>query len=159
MDDRARTGRSVAITWASLTLTIYRRALARGAPCDLAAIGIPDRILAGGGTSIRIYTGRRDGSFVIAVECTEPGATCFCTSMGMGPGADSGFDLAMTELIDGSEHRFLVRVGSPPTRRRSRLLRTSEAVTKVRIRCTGTRARRRQNRALADRQLLHLSHA
>ena len=39
-----------------------------------------------------------DGAFVIAVECTEPGATCFCTSMGCGPGAESGFDLAMTEL-------------------------------------------------------------
>ncbi len=33
---------------------------------------------------------------------------CFCTTMGTGPGAEAGFDLALTELSDG----FLVRVGS-----------------------------------------------
>src|SRR5438094_504771 len=54
----------------------------------------------------------RDGAFVIAVECTEPGATCFCTSMGCGPGAESGFDLAMTELTDVGSHRFVVRAGT-----------------------------------------------
>ncbi|MCF3122550.1 4Fe-4S dicluster domain-containing protein, partial [Streptomyces arenae] len=45
-------------------------------------------------------------------ECTEPGATCFCVSMGGGPGADAGFDLALTEVVDDAGHRFLVRVGS-----------------------------------------------
>uniref|UniRef100_A0AAU2UXJ2 4Fe-4S dicluster domain-containing protein n=1 Tax=Streptomyces sp. NBC_00003 TaxID=2903608 RepID=A0AAU2UXJ2_9ACTN len=44
--------------------------------------------------------------------CTEPGATCFCVSMGTGPGADSGFDLALTEVVDDAGHRFYVRVGS-----------------------------------------------
>ena len=40
-----------------------------------------------------------------------PGGTCFCTSMGTGPRAESGFDLALTELV-GDEHRFVVEVGS-----------------------------------------------
>jgi Fe-S-cluster-containing hydrogenase component 2 len=90
-----------------------RYALLGVRPCDLAAIGILDRVLAGGRHVDPIYQGRRDGNFVIAVECTEPGATCFCTSMGTGPGAESGFDLAMTELVDGDSHRFLVRAGTP----------------------------------------------
>ena len=40
-----------------------------------------------------------------------PGGTCFCASMGTGPRAESGFDLALTELV-GEEHRFVVEVGS-----------------------------------------------
>ncbi|MFF7891929.1 4Fe-4S dicluster domain-containing protein [Streptomyces sp. NPDC007907] len=82
-------------------------------PCDLRAITIQDRVLAGGRYPDRGYRERRTGAFLIAAECTEPGATCFCVSMGGGPAADgSGFDLALTEVLDQGGHRFLVRVGS-----------------------------------------------
>lgn len=81
-------------------------------PCDLRAIAIQDRILAQPGSR---YAARRARLFIVAVNCTEPGETCFCTSMGTGPGADSGYDLALTELLDANPHRphsFLVDVGS-----------------------------------------------
>ncbi|MEV4788935.1 4Fe-4S dicluster domain-containing protein [Streptomyces tuirus] len=81
-------------------------------PCDLRAIAIQDRVLAGGRYRDRGYEERRTGAFLIAAECTEPGATCFCVSMGGGPAADAGFDLALTEVLDESGHRFLVRAGS-----------------------------------------------
>ncbi|MFF1682934.1 4Fe-4S dicluster domain-containing protein [Streptomyces sp. NPDC058256] len=81
-------------------------------PCDLRAIAVQDRVLAGGRFKEDGYEARRTGAFLIAVECTEPGATCFCVSMGSGPGADAGFDLALTEVVDGDGHRFHVRVGS-----------------------------------------------
>ncbi|MGW2817383.1 4Fe-4S dicluster domain-containing protein [Streptomyces sp. NPDC001415] len=81
-------------------------------PCDLRAIAIQDRVLAGGRFQDTGYAERRRGAFLIAVECSEPGATCFCVSMGSGPGTDSGFDLALTELVDDDGHRFFVRVGS-----------------------------------------------
>ncbi|GGY33473.1 4Fe-4S dicluster domain-containing protein [Streptomyces djakartensis] len=81
-------------------------------PCDLRAIAIQDRVLAGGRYPDRGYRERRTGAFLIAAECTEPGATCFCVSMGGGPAADSGFDLALTEVLDRAGHRFLVRTGS-----------------------------------------------
>ncbi len=48
----------------------------------------------------------------MAAECGVPAGTCFCTSMGTGPGADNGFDLALSELADGDGHRFVVRVGT-----------------------------------------------
>jgi ferredoxin len=57
------------------------------------------------------YAARRSAAFVIAVNCTAPGGTCFCVSMGTGPRANAGFDLSLTELTDG-DHRFLVEVGS-----------------------------------------------
>ncbi len=58
------------------------------------------------------YLSRRTGAFLIAAECTEPGATCFCVSMGSGPAADAGYDLALTEVVDDAGHRFLCRSGS-----------------------------------------------
>ncbi|WP_372351277.1 4Fe-4S dicluster domain-containing protein [Streptomyces sp. KL116D] len=81
-------------------------------PCDLRAIAIQDRVLAGGHFQDDGYAARRRGAFLVAVECTEPGATCFCLSMGSGPAADTGFDLALTELVDTGAHRFVVRIGS-----------------------------------------------
>ncbi len=57
------------------------------------------------------YAARRDGAFIVAVNCFEPGGTCFCVSMETGPKVESGYDLALTEILDG-EHRFLVEVGS-----------------------------------------------
>ena len=89
-----------------------RYALLGVRPCDVRAIGVLGRVLTGGQSVDAVYRGRRDGAFVIAVECTEPGATCFCVSMGGGPGAESGFDLALTELVDGGDHRFVARSGT-----------------------------------------------
>ena len=63
-------------------------------PCDLRAIAIQDRVLAHPDSR---YAARRAGVFIIAVNCTEPGETCFCASMGTGPGVrDPGHDLALT---------------------------------------------------------------
>ena len=90
-----------------------RYAVLGARPCDLAAIGVLDRVLTAGAAPEPIYTARRDGTFLVAVECTEPGATCFCTSMGTGPDARSGYDLAMTELVGAGGHRFVVRAGTP----------------------------------------------
>jgi formate hydrogenlyase subunit 6/NADH:ubiquinone oxidoreductase subunit I len=86
-------------------------------PCDLAAMGVLDEVLARGAHPDPSYTARRDGVFVIAVNCVEPGATCFCVSMGGGPKANAGYDLAMTERLDADGHRYLVEVGSPAGRR------------------------------------------
>jgi ferredoxin len=79
--------------------------------CELHAIAIQDRVFVGGRYVDRDYAARRDGTFVVAVNCFEPGGTCFCVSMGTGPKADAGYDLALTEILEG-DHRFLVEVGS-----------------------------------------------
>lgn len=81
-------------------------------PCDLRAIAVQDRVLTGGPHADPRYRARRERAFLVAVECTEPGATCFCTSMGTGPAAGPGYDLALTEVADAGGHRFLARSGS-----------------------------------------------
>ncbi len=80
--------------------------------CDLRAIAIQDRVLTGGPHRDPVYRGRRSGAFLVAVECTEPGGTCFCVSMGTGPAAGPGYDLVMTEVVDDGGHRFWIRSGS-----------------------------------------------
>jgi sulfhydrogenase subunit beta (sulfur reductase) len=84
-------------------------------PCELAAIQVQDRVFgADDPTPIRCeaetgYRQAREAALTVAVNCTHPGGTCFCTSMGTGPSAQSGFDLALTELRGG----FVVHVGTP----------------------------------------------
>ena len=79
--------------------------------CELHAIEIQDRVFIRGRFTDRDYAARREGAFFVAVNCFEPGGTCFCASMGTGPAVESGFDLALTELLDG-DHRFLVEAGT-----------------------------------------------
>ncbi len=79
--------------------------------CELHGIEIQDRVLLDGKFVDRDYAARRKDAFVVAVNCFEPGGTCFCVSMGTGPKAQAGYDLALTEILDG-EHRLLLEVGS-----------------------------------------------
>ena len=80
--------------------------------CELHAIAIQDRVFLEGPYVDRAYGVRRQDAFIVAVNCSVAGGTCFCVSMGTGPKADSGFDLSLTELIDGDRHGFLVEIGS-----------------------------------------------
>jgi sulfhydrogenase subunit beta (sulfur reductase) len=76
--------------------------------CDLHAIAVQDRVFLQGPVTDTAYAARRRSAFFIGVNCRQPGATCFCASMGTGPQCTAGFDLALTELDDG----FVVEVGS-----------------------------------------------
>ena len=80
--------------------------------CELHAIAIQDRVFLAGPYVDPHYRARREGAFIVAINCGTAGGTCFCTSMNTGPKADKGFDLTLTELIEGADHLFLVEPGS-----------------------------------------------
>jgi ferredoxin len=80
--------------------------------CDLCGIAILDQVLSNGAFPDPAYAEARRKSFVLAVNCTQAGNTCFCASLGTGPKVRAGYDLAMTELISGDAHKFVVEVGS-----------------------------------------------
>ena len=80
--------------------------------CDLHAIAVQDRTFLRGAHRDRDYEARRQGCFVVAVNCGQSASTCFCASMGTGPRAESGFDVALTEILDDDGHRFLAEAGS-----------------------------------------------
>jgi sulfhydrogenase subunit beta (sulfur reductase) len=72
---------------------------------------VQDRVLMQGPYVDPHYQARREGAFIVAVNCGQAGGTCFCSSMNTGPKSRDGFDLALTELL-GESHEFLVEIGS-----------------------------------------------
>ena len=80
--------------------------------CELHAIAIQDQVFLPGAHPDLSYAARREDALLVAVNCGEPSGTCFCTSMGTGPKASAGYDLALTEVLDAGGHRFVVEVGS-----------------------------------------------
>jgi ferredoxin len=79
--------------------------------CDLSAIQIQDQVFGGGTYKDPSYLQARSQAFLVAVNCTRAGGTCFCSSVRTGPRARTGFDLALSEVID-NEHYFIVEVGT-----------------------------------------------
>ena len=80
--------------------------------CELHAIAIQDRVLLGGEYVDPHYQARREGAFIVAVNCAKAGGTCFCVSMNTDPKVERGFNLSLTELIGEDQHVFLVEAGS-----------------------------------------------
>ncbi|HEY6744360.1 MAG TPA: 4Fe-4S dicluster domain-containing protein, partial [Mycobacteriales bacterium] len=100
------------LTYAPEPAPPRRLALVGVRGCELAAIAVQDRVLLRGHTADAVYEARRGEVFVLAVNCGTPSGLCFCVSMGTGPAAGPGYDLALTELLDGGRHEFTVAVGT-----------------------------------------------
>jgi sulfhydrogenase subunit beta (sulfur reductase) len=80
--------------------------------CELHAIAIQDKVFMQGRYVDPSYALRREGSFIVAVNCGQAGGTCFCVSMNTGPKASQGFDLALTEVLEQDRHYFVAEPGS-----------------------------------------------
>ena len=80
--------------------------------CELAAIGVQDGVFTSPNMSDPTYARRRDEALFVAVNCGQAAPTCFCTSMGTGPRCTTGFDIVMTEILDGDDPRYVVDSGS-----------------------------------------------
>ena len=87
--------------------------------CELAAIALQDTVFMAGSYVDPLYATLRKDAFLLCVQCTQSGANCFCVSMGTGPKAGRGFDLALTERATPGGSDFLVEAG---TARGARLL-------------------------------------
>jgi sulfhydrogenase subunit beta (sulfur reductase) len=83
--------------------------------CELAAIAVQDRVFLGE-VEDPGYAARRRNLLLVAVNCAQAAATCFCTSTGDGPRAGAGADLVLTELNPEDPH-YLVE--APARRERS----------------------------------------
>ncbi|NOT01879.1 MAG: 4Fe-4S dicluster domain-containing protein [Phycisphaerales bacterium] len=135
-----------------------KRALIGVRPCELRALAIQDRVFTGGAYVDGSYRRLREDVFILAVNCGEPAATCFCASLDTGPQVTDGFDLAITEVIEGTRHEFIVHVGSELGARvleavPSREATDADSATEREI---VQRATRRMSRALERSQLKEL---
>jgi ferredoxin len=79
--------------------------------CEIRALRVLDRVLLDPEHPDPRYAERRADTFVVAVTCGEPSATCWCTSMGGGPQPRVGYDIRLTEVTDGG-HRMIADPGS-----------------------------------------------
>ena len=84
------------------------RALLGVRACDLAAMDILDRVGSSGPFDDPRPRARNADTLIVAVNCTRPGALCFCASTDTGPRAGDGADLVITEREDD----FLVEAPS-----------------------------------------------
>jgi sulfhydrogenase subunit beta (sulfur reductase) len=80
--------------------------------CDLAAMAIQDKVFLEGPFIDPHYQARREQAFILAVNCGHPCGTGFCASMGTGPRVTRGFDLALTEILQGPRHYLVVAPGT-----------------------------------------------
>jgi sulfhydrogenase subunit beta (sulfur reductase) len=80
--------------------------------CDLQALALLDKVLAGNTFADPHYAERRRQALVVAVNCLQPASTCFCASVGAGPRVRFGFDLALTEVLADGRHYFVAEAGS-----------------------------------------------
>ncbi|MEZ5652354.1 MAG: 4Fe-4S dicluster domain-containing protein [Burkholderiaceae bacterium] len=80
--------------------------------CDLSALGVHDRVFGQPGFVEPRYWRRRESALIVAVQCSRSAETCFCASMGTGPRAELGFDVALTELGAAHDGAILLESGS-----------------------------------------------
>lgn len=82
-----------------------QRLLLFARPCDTRGLTILDRVFLGE-VEDESYRRARNDTTIVGLHCLQPDRHCFCTSLGGGPFATEGMDLALTPL-DGE--RFLVQ--------------------------------------------------
>jgi ferredoxin len=97
---RARLGPDGSLTELEAPVDSPRYAFVGVRSCEIHAMAILDRVRPG------------PRPFVVAVNCGQAGGTCFCVSMGTGPTAESGYDVALTEVLEDGRHYFVADSGS-----------------------------------------------
>jgi len=80
--------------------------------CDLHAIAKLDQVFLGGRFVNPEYERRRGRVFVVAVNCGVAASTCFCVSMGTGPRATFGYDIALTEVLEDGRRYYVAEPGT-----------------------------------------------
>ncbi|MEJ1339299.1 MAG: 4Fe-4S dicluster domain-containing protein [Candidatus Sedimenticola sp. (ex Thyasira tokunagai)] len=75
-------------------------------PCDAASSISLNAVFSDSnvGYDDTLFTKRLEQTSFVTYSCTDPDASCFCTSVGLGPDSDKGSDLHMTEIGDGRIH-------------------------------------------------------
>lgn len=129
--------------------------------CDLAALYLHDQHFLHGAYPDPSYAARRQGLFLVAVNCTNASANCFCAATGDGPKASYGYDLALSELDAGfivaaKSQRGIDLLGQLPLRDAEP--RQVEAAEREIARAAKSQTRRLPSRNLRDVLFARLEH-
>lgn len=77
-------------------------------PCDARSFLLLDKVFDGERYKDVYYLNRRANTLIVAIGCTEPRTTCFCTSVGGGPFSEEGSDLLLIDIGDA----YVIKVTS-----------------------------------------------
>ncbi|HOL50104.1 MAG TPA: 4Fe-4S dicluster domain-containing protein, partial [bacterium] len=88
--------------------TSRKRIIIGAANCDLQGLKILDRVFLEGDYKDPNFIQRRQNTFIVSIDCSQPLSVCFCKSLGLNPYPEDGFDLNLTKLEGG----IVVDVGS-----------------------------------------------
>jgi ferredoxin len=80
--------------------------------CELHAIALQDKVFHNDQFTDTFYQARRENVLLLAVNCGQAGGTCFCVSMNTGPKATNGYDLVLTEILEGDQHYFVMEAAT-----------------------------------------------
>lgn len=80
--------------------------------CEIKAMEIQDKVFLSRSHPAPYYQKRRHETLIIAVNCSICAQTCFCTSMDSGPEVKQGYDILITEFLEGEKHEFFLQSGS-----------------------------------------------
>ncbi len=119
--------------------------------CDLAAMRIQEQHFLKPPHPDAHFAARRERLFLVAVHCSHPADTCFCASTGDGPRAETGHDLAMSEL----DYGFILTAGTDRGQAVLAELRLAPAAPDDRAQADAEieKAARAQTRGLPSRDL------
>ena len=67
-------------------------------PCDARALLLLDKVFLEGEYQDSGYQRRRENTIILALGCTHPRSTCFCTSLGGGPFSREGADALLVDI-------------------------------------------------------------
>ncbi|MGE4278807.1 MAG: 4Fe-4S dicluster domain-containing protein [Magnetospirillum sp.] len=81
--------------------------------CELAAIDRQAKVFGDRSYADPGYQSRLANAFIVAVQCAEAQATCFCAAMGTGPEVSHGYDIKLTEIFVQKHHGFVAEAGTP----------------------------------------------
>jgi sulfhydrogenase subunit beta (sulfur reductase) len=106
-------------------------------PCDARACQLLDGVFAGSEYTDPYWSGKRRQTTLVALGCTNPCETCFCTSVGSGPFDGRGVDVLLTDIGEAyvaeiSSERGQALLDRLRDASQEQIVASSEAQTKAR---------------------------
>jgi len=93
--------------------------------CDLRGVDVYDRVFIKWEPADPRYHEQRKKTVIIAADCPQPEASCFCNLVGVNPYAESTCDISFTPLLNGLLFDVLTEKGEAVVAKAEDLFRTA----------------------------------
>ncbi len=98
-------------------------------PCDCRALTLLDRVFDAEQIKDPFYVTRRQNTVIIALACTRPLSSCFCTAVGGDPFGQEGADVLLADAVDSLLARAVTSKGKDFLARYGKFFSTVSSVS------------------------------